>query len=169
MTRLLCLRVGWVALGLFALSGCGGGGSSMKRVVMSGNVTYDGTPVEDGTIIFTFLGDSKGSPTAEGAIKGGRYKLLDVIPGKNTVSIKSIAKRRTISKMEDMPKGSGDYNAKMKGLNRNMKPEDGMKAMGFGEIISGVPTDAEGNNATITVPDSGGTQDFPLTKPGGKK
>jgi hypothetical protein len=62
---------------IFALYGCGGS----DEVEVSGTVTFDGKPVEEGDIIF------RGTDRAFGGkIKDGNYKLT-VSPGKSRVEI----------------------------------------------------------------------------------
>jgi len=85
----LVLRVAALALVLacsFA-AGCGGGPLTVK-----GNVSYDGKPVEDGSITFE-PADGKG-PALGGKIEGGHYEVSGpALPGKKTVRI--IAARKT--------------------------------------------------------------------------
>jgi hypothetical protein len=69
-----------VAVGF--LLGCAGGSDTGE---VSGTVTYDGKPVEDGAISF-FPSDGKG-PTAGGTIKNGKYTATKVPVGTAKVSI----------------------------------------------------------------------------------
>ncbi|NQT37923.1 MAG: hypothetical protein HQ581_10560 [Planctomycetes bacterium] len=69
-----------ILLGLMtALAGC-----FEDTIEVSGNVTLDGTALEDGKIRFE-PADGKG-PTAEAVIAAGRYKL-ELPPGKKKVKI----------------------------------------------------------------------------------
>lgn len=82
---------------LLVCAGCGGG-----LVAVEGNVTFDGTPVETGTIAFE-PADGQGA-TAGGSIEGGRYVLSGdsaVAPGKKVVRIR--ATRKTGRKVESGP------------------------------------------------------------------
>jgi hypothetical protein len=173
MTRLVRMKTAWVALGFLVLTGCGGGGSTTKRVGMSGDVTYDGKPVEDGTITFTYMGDVSGSATAEGPIKNGHYRLQAVVPGKNTVKVSTAKRQQQISSSSyaDMMKKSLEKSKVRMSESRKMSPEEAAKMAGYGDAgDSGqVPPDADGNNATIEVPAAGGTQDISLGKPVKKK
>jgi hypothetical protein len=166
MTRFLRFEAACVALSLLLLPGCGGSGSTVKRVVMSGNVTYEGKPIENGMIRFTCQESVSGAVSSEGKIKNGAYKLLDVIPGKNTVYVLVTKEQKTIHTYTDMPKKPDMSKVK---LNPNMRPDEAMKLMGQEDAINQVPDNAQGNNATINVPETGGTQDIPLTKPAAKK
>jgi hypothetical protein len=78
-------RRGWAgvlsAAMLFAGLGCGPG-----VAVVSGEVTLDGTPVENGTI--TFEPVDRGGPTMGGPITNGRYEVKGP-PGKKKVLVTS--------------------------------------------------------------------------------
>lgn len=52
------------------LSGCGDSGPRMHKV--TGDVTFDGTPIEDGQITFKRVSDSK---AYSGEIKNGSYEV----------------------------------------------------------------------------------------------
>lgn len=65
----------WAAWGIAALIACGCGGSDgPERASVSGQVTLDGTPVEQGMIAFIPDGQTVG-PTAGAAIANGRYQI----------------------------------------------------------------------------------------------
>ena len=92
----------WGAMGLVvALLGmCAGCGSKLATV--QGNVTFDGKPVEQGSIVFE-PADGAG-PVAGGTIEKGTYRLAGeggVVPGKKLVRI--IAVRPTGRKIEAGP------------------------------------------------------------------
>ena len=61
-------RLGMVVVGLAACAGCGKGLATVE-----GNVTFDGQPVEKGTIVFE-PADGVG-PTGGGAIENGKYRI----------------------------------------------------------------------------------------------
>jgi len=66
---------GLVGLGLLAVAGCGGDESGIaRRYSVSGKVTYKGTPVEKGTIVFEPSDFAKGK-VASGTIENGPYTL----------------------------------------------------------------------------------------------
>ena len=70
--------------------GCDSGGG---LVAVEGNVTFDGQPVEEGSIAFE-PADGAG-PSAGGMIEQGKYTLGDeagVMPGKKTVRITAVRK-----------------------------------------------------------------------------
>jgi len=64
-----------------AATGCGSGGPTMGRV--SGTVTFQGKPVEKGTV--TFISTDGERPNATGDIKGGSYTLQTTEPGDGAV------------------------------------------------------------------------------------
>jgi len=75
-----CCAAAFLAAALVV--GCSGGGDYGD---VSGTVTYDGTPVEDGQIKFE-PADGKGQ-TGGAAIKGGKYAATKVSVGKMKVSV----------------------------------------------------------------------------------
>jgi len=64
------------------LSGCGSSGP--ETCTVTGTVTWNGSPVPEGNILFTSA-DGKGVPDS-GRIEDGKYKL-EVKPGKKKVAI----------------------------------------------------------------------------------
>ena len=62
-----------LGLGIVMICGCGGT-SGPERASLSGQVTFDGTPVENGSIAFIPDGKTVG-PTAGGVIEKGRYTV----------------------------------------------------------------------------------------------
>jgi hypothetical protein len=72
---------------LVALVGCGGG--EVPRAAVSGNVTLDGKPLEEGVILFTPLAEG---PSAGGEIHQGKDQLPEErgpSPGKYRVEIRA--------------------------------------------------------------------------------
>jgi hypothetical protein len=116
-----------IAIGLSALVGCGASGSTV-----TGNVTFNGKPVQEGYVNF-YPTDGKSAP-AGGAIKDGRYSVRNVSPGKNRVEVTSTPTGGTAaSSMEETVKS------------KETKRPDNMVA----------PND-QGNNATHEI--SGSTE-----------
>ena len=67
------VAVSAAALGLMvaSITGCGGSGDVAKTVI-SGAVSYDGQPIEDGTIRFVPTKDTR-APVSAAQIQNGRY------------------------------------------------------------------------------------------------
>jgi hypothetical protein len=126
--------------GLLILAALGCGGSSLP---VSGNVTYEGSPIEEGAISFFPI---DGKETSRGAmIKNGRY-TADMAPGKWTVQITRSAKQAGPASSEDAYK---------KGLQADKE--------------SPIPANAVGNGATVEIKPGQQTLDFALKKPEAKK
>jgi hypothetical protein len=91
------------AIGLALCLGCNNG-----RFSVQGDVSYNGTPVDDGTISLEPL-DGQG-PSTGGRITGGKYQLSGVaapLPGKKTVRISATRRTgRTIPASEPAPPGT---------------------------------------------------------------
>lgn len=77
-----------------AAVGCGGGGPPSGRLPISGEVTLDGQPLDQGAIQFEPT-DKSSKLNAGGVIANGKYKIgseQGLPPGKYKVSITSVAK-----------------------------------------------------------------------------
>ena len=86
----LCVRLGCrleaIILAVIVLANCTGCGSN--RCPISGEVTFDGKPVQNGTITFEPI-DGQG-PTSGGKVTDGRYSLVGdaaLLPDKKAVRI----------------------------------------------------------------------------------
>jgi hypothetical protein len=77
MRSLFCVLL-FACWSLAAFTGCGGG-----KTTVSGSVSFDGKPVEDGSLMFTPK-DGKQPPTAA-AVKGGQYSV-ELAPGSYKVA-----------------------------------------------------------------------------------
>jgi hypothetical protein len=76
MREILLWRTGLSLVVAICLTGCGGAGSSdLDRHVVSGKVTLDGTPVENGTIQFTPAEKLDREIVSGTSIKNGAYAL----------------------------------------------------------------------------------------------
>jgi len=81
------------------LAGCGGDG----RIKIDGGVTFDGKPIDNGTI--AFVPADGGGPTAGALIQGGRYSLR-VATGKKRVEIqgfKEVGRGRAVESDPSSP------------------------------------------------------------------
>jgi hypothetical protein len=94
MTIRQILPCATLALLLAAASGCG-----HPEAKVTGRVTLDGEPVQDGTILFTPK-DGKGQ-AASGEIKGGQFTATKVTPGVNKVQINGKKSKGKIKPYKD--------------------------------------------------------------------
>ncbi|MDA0835946.1 MAG: hypothetical protein O2955_17725 [Planctomycetota bacterium] len=93
-------------LPLFALTGCGK--SDLDRANVSGQVSFDGKPIEVGTIAFVPTGDTKG-PVSGGRIENGTYTLTGAqgaVIGSHKVEITGT--RKTGEKIPAVPPATGE-------------------------------------------------------------
>ena len=82
-------RCGLMILACLALFFCGCGGGGIPRTAVSGSVSLDGQPLQDGNILFIPMEEG---PSAGGAIEGGRYQLdgeQGPSPGRYRVEIRA--------------------------------------------------------------------------------
>jgi hypothetical protein len=125
-----------VLLFLF-VSGCGG---DTGRV--TGEVTYEGKPVEQGMISFQ-PADGKG-PSAGGIIENGRYTATKVPPGPKVVQIEATPATGSV---------------RISSEERAKAPKSGGKPNRL------IPPKAEGNNAKVEIKVGDQKLDFHLKKP----
>lgn len=81
--------------------------SAPERAMVSGTATYEGKPVEEGTIAFIPIEGTKG-PVAGGVVQEGQYKISAAngpVIGKHRVEI--LGNRKTGKQMEAVPPASG--------------------------------------------------------------
>src|SRR5437588_7475680 len=115
----------------FFLPACGSNLSSI-----SGEVSYDGQPVDNGRIEF-LPADGKGTGGG-GPISGGRYEVKGLQPGPKLVQITKIKAVPFARSSEEMARRAKE--AKAKG-----------DATGLIDPADIIPPDAEGNNAAIEL------------------
>jgi len=125
------------------LAGCGGPGT-----VVTGNITYEGQPVEKGQITFT-PADGKG-PIGGGEIAGGKYSVSGLEPGQKVVQITATEDSTPILSSADMAAAAAS--------GKPVAPSP--KNL--------VPSDAVGNGATVDLKSGNQKLDFALKKPAGR-
>jgi len=125
-------------------SGCG------QPVVVSGQVTYDGKPVEEGSI--NFLPEDGQGPTCGGSITDGRYEATCPVPGRKIVQIVGIKKINFAPSSEEMARAA----------ERAAAAGD---ATGIVERADVVPPNAQGNNTVVELKAGRQQLDFDLRRP----
>ncbi|MES2793657.1 MAG: hypothetical protein V4719_28850, partial [Planctomycetota bacterium] len=101
-------RLNWLLLSVMLLGIVGCSEKGPERIGLSGHVTYNGKPIEEGEIAFYPEEGSKASPTSTLIVKGN-YKLPQnwaIIPATYTVSVLSYKPQEANSK----PIGDGVAN-----------------------------------------------------------
>ncbi len=139
---MICRRLALLAYLLAApvLIGCQGSTTSS----ISGNVTYEGAPINRGYITFT-PSDGRGA-VCGGPIEAGKYQVANVPPGKKIVQIigvKQIHFARTSEEASKRPASAAP------------------------ETADEVPANAEGNNQAIETTAGSQEQNFDLKRPNG--
>ena len=135
---------------LILLSGCNGSPVGTSKV--TGNVTYNGTPVAKGSIIFQ-PAEAKGAP-ASTAITEGKY-TINVVPAKYKITVSAPPEAASTGPMtyENYKKFDAREMARLSKAERE-------KRIGN----PGVPEDAGGNNVTFEIKGEQSV-DINLTKP----
>lgn len=130
---------------LLGISGCG------AATTVSGTVTYEGEPIEEGWVTFMPV-DGSGSE-AGAKITDGEYHVEEITPGEKTVQVVGVKEVPWVASSEEMERQSRE-NPKLVGDGRDLVyPADT------------VPPDAEGNNQRVTVKEGPQTLNFGLKKP----
>jgi hypothetical protein len=127
------------------LAGCG-----PATGTVSGQITYDGKPVEKGHILFT-PADGKGKD-AGGPIIGGRYRAIGLPPGIKIVKVIGVKKVNFASTSEEM-------------MRRSAEAQQANNYDGLVDPADTVPDNAEGNNVQVEVKAGDNVYDFHLKKP----
>ena len=139
-----------IAAVAIAAAGCGG----KPVAVISGNVSYEGQPVDNGSIAF-LSADGQG-PTCGGPIAKGTYRVENVPPGKKMVQIIGIKAVHFMLSREEMEK------AGCEAAKRGDKT-------GILERADTIPSDAKGNNAVVEVLPGRAEMNFALKKPASRR
>jgi hypothetical protein len=158
--RILGLGASGLVFGviLALATGCGGSGGGVSKVTVTGTVSYDGKPVQSGTIEF-FLQEAslKGGGNAQGAITNGKFSVANVTPGKNKVTVAS-----TASTSEGMVSGSYTNRPKMPDMSDPMKAKKEMEQRTKGTVE--IPQDAVGNGQIFDITPNMAALDIKLMK-----
>lgn len=136
-----------IACTTIALGGC----ADSNLGTVSGTVTYEGTPVENGNITFLPV-DGLGEP-AGGPITAGAYTVTEVPPGKKIVEVIAVEEVDVALSTEDMARRAAEAQT------RGDRP-------GAIEPADVVPPNAAGNNQQHDVVAGDQKLDLTLTKPG---
>jgi hypothetical protein len=147
----LCVTVAGAVLVL----GCGDGTGLAKRYPVSGTVTYNGKPVEKGTI--TFAPATADGRSAAGTIANGSYTLTTLapndgaLPGKYKVTIAStdIDTSEIVARAQG---GAGRHDAAFVKANKNAK-----------NLVPSKYSLADTSKLEYEVKPQSNTADFPLT------
>jgi hypothetical protein len=154
LVRALCVLISGIVT--VVIVGCGDDGLS-TRYPVSGYVTYNGTPLEVGTVTFYAVGGQNAEARgASGSISNGKYTLSTIggddgaFPGEYVVAI--AARKPDMSKAEANKTGG------------SMHQDDVAKA--FKEAKSAIPKKYESTTTSqlkATVTNGSNKIDFPLT------
>ena len=125
-------------VGALAVTGCKQGNS------LSGSVTYNGEPVENGTI--TFASADGSGPGFGVQIVNGNYSTDKVRLGSHRAYVRGLTKAETLTREEYM----------------EIREKAGKRA---GLPVDYIAEDAKGNNQTFDIKGGAQTIDFEITGP----
>lgn len=142
-----CRAIVFIAAAFLATAGCGG-----SATAVSGKVTYNGEPVEMGTISFR-PADGKGQVYAA-RITDGSYSIPDAQPGSRVVAIRGVKKVKLALSSEESAQAAAEAAA-----------AGNTGGLHLAEAADYIPEDAAGNNQTVDVTEGEQTFDFAITGP----
>jgi hypothetical protein len=142
----LALAVCLVAA-LAMASGCGG----KNTATVSGNVTYDGKPIDKGSV--SFIPKDGAGPVSAGEIIDGAYRAANVTPGTKIVKIIGVRKVKFALSQEEMAKAAQEAT--------RTGDDSGMVERAD---LPGLP-EAKGNNVEVEIKPGAQTLNFDLKKP----
>jgi hypothetical protein len=125
-----------------ATVGCG-----EKSATVRGTVTFNGQPVERGSI--RFVSTNKTGPTFGAVIKDGKFNIENATPGEKTVTIHALKQNR-------IPTSS----AEVQQMSEQAQLDE--TRLDAGVLI---PPNAEGNNQTVKIAQGENPLDFHLKSP----
>jgi hypothetical protein len=146
------------ALAMLFVIGCGASDELGKRYPVYGTVTYKGTPLEVGTIVFTSTGKDAEARGANGSIKDGSYTISTIggddgaFPGDYIVTVSARAPDMSLAKANQEKTGG------------SMRQDDVAKA--YRTASSPIPKKYEsttGSGLTAKVEAHSNKFDFDLT------
>lgn len=143
-----CLGLILAGFGLLLAVGCS------TATSVSGTVTYEGQPVDNGYITFA-PADGRG-PSAGGPIAAGAYQLDKITPGTKQIQIIGVKAVPFARNSEDMARMAAE--AAQRG-----------DTTGIIDRADEVPADAAGNNAQVEIKPGPQTLDFHLKKAGERR
>ena len=129
-------------------------GCNANTASVSGTVTYDGRPVDHGSI--AFLPADGAGPTAGGEIVDGRYNVNNVTPGAKIVQVIGVKQVPFARNTEEMARRAAENKTKGDGS-------------GLIDPADTVPAEAEGNNARHEIKAGSQTLDLELKRPANAK
>jgi hypothetical protein len=129
---------------LLGAAGCG-----EPAATVAGKVTYNGAPVEMGTISFR-PADGNGQVYAA-RITDGAYAIPDATPGSRVVAIRGTKKVKLALSSEESARAAAEAQA-----------AGNTAGVHVAEAADYIPEDAEGNNQTIDVKAGDQTLNFDL-------
>jgi hypothetical protein len=145
-------RVGFSLLfvGLAALVGCSAGDANLPELVpVSGTVTLDDKPLAKATVTFIPVGTTRGDGGFATTDENGRYQLLSLQrkPGAPVGAYRVVISKRVMPDGSDVPDES------------DVAPIDSPAR----EMLPPQYSSEQDSTLSATVPEGGGTIDFPLT------
>jgi hypothetical protein len=134
--------LGMIAMATFAVVGCDRATDELPREPASGTVTFDGRPLESGTIQFQPASQTEGIASG-GTISAGRFDIPRAqgpVPGKYHVAIFAAASTQSGSADgEAVPIAKRDMKKQIKDLRGTVPPRYNVQTELVAEVKAGEP------------------------------
>ena len=122
-----------------------------QETSVSGTVTFNGQPIERGSI--RFVSTEKQGPTFGAVIKDGKYTVEKAVPGSKVATIQAMNEARC-------PPAPPSWS---KWPSRHRRAES--RSSDATDPLALIPPDAEGNSQTVEITEGPQTLDFHLKSP----
>jgi hypothetical protein len=130
---------------LVAFVGCA------QDTTVTGNVTFNGQPIERGSI--RFVSTDKQGPTFGAVIKDGQYTVEKAVPGPKVVTIQAMDEKALPTSSAELEEMAAQANS------------TGTRIATPNELPALIPADAAGNSQTVEIKQGAQTLDFHLKSP----
>jgi hypothetical protein len=127
------------------VSGCS------QETSISGTVTFNGEPIERGSI--RFVSTEKQGPTFGAVIRNGKYTVEKAVPGPKVATIQAMNEKAVPTSSAELEQMAEQAEATGKAVSDTIDP------------LALIPPDAEGNSQTVEIKEGPQTLDFHLKSP----
>jgi hypothetical protein len=119
-----------------------------QETSVSGTVTFNGQPIERGSI--RFVSTEKQGPTFGAVIKNGKYTVEKAVPGPKVATIQAMNERAVPTSSAELEQLAEQAQTTGKAVSDTLDP------------LALIPPDAEGNSQTVEIHQGPQTLDFHL-------
>jgi hypothetical protein len=122
-----------------------------QETSVSGTVTFNGEPIERGSI--RFVSTEKQGPTFGAVIKNGKYNVEKAVPGPKVATIQAMNEKAVPTSSAELEQMAEQAQATGQSSSEDVDP------------LALIPPNAEGNSQTVEIKEGPQTLDFHLKSP----